>query len=258
MTTRASPVAEINRDYFDAAYCRRSRLAEFGRIRLSFDQQYKLKVNWHVLGNPRYLASGRAIRRVLEVGFGFGLMLQKFRSDVSLCGTEISEHAVSRLSALFAREGRSASLCVNDSCSAFPFHGPFDVIVCSHVLEHVGDDTALLETFTSALAPDGVVLINVPINEQVADPKHVRRYDRRSLSESLERVGLEIVREFEADRWATVFAGRESRGLLQKAVRVLLALLPLSVGEGLADLCIRNCPYGQLAVIAKRRTFETR
>ena len=71
----------------------------------------------------------------------------------------------------------------------------FDVIYCSHVLEHVSDDRAALRELHRVLKPDGWALIMVPITAErtfedpsVTDPKererrfgqdnHVRRYGR--------------------------------------------------------------------------------
>jgi len=71
----------------------------------------------------------------------------------------------------------------------------FDVIYCSHVLEHVSDDRAALRELHRVLKPDGWALIMVPItadrtfeDPSVTDPKererrfgqdnHVRRYGR--------------------------------------------------------------------------------
>ena len=71
----------------------------------------------------------------------------------------------------------------------------FDVIYCSHVLEHVSDDRAALRELYRVLKPDGWALIMVPITAErtfedpsVTDPKererrfgqdnHVRRYGR--------------------------------------------------------------------------------
>ena len=71
----------------------------------------------------------------------------------------------------------------------------FDVIYCSHVLEHVSDDRAALRELLRVLKPDGWALIMVPITGEktfedpsVTDPRererlfgqdnHVRRYGR--------------------------------------------------------------------------------
>ena len=71
--------------------------------------------------------------------------------------------------------------------------GTFDVIYCSHVLEHVVDDRQAMRELCRVLAPGGWAMLNVPItaNETFEDPSvtdprerirqfgqknHVRRY----------------------------------------------------------------------------------
>jgi SAM-dependent methyltransferase len=71
--------------------------------------------------------------------------------------------------------------------------GAFDVVYCSHVLEHVDDDRRAMREFRRVLAPSGVALFLVPITAPetfedftITDPKdrllafgqddHVRRY----------------------------------------------------------------------------------
>lgn len=85
----------------------------------------------------------------------------------------------------------------------------FDVILCSHVLEHVEDDQAALQEFRRVLNPGGWAAIMVPYNEHSLtdeDPSvaseaerekrfgqadHVRYYGR-DLVERLERAGLRV------------------------------------------------------------------
>ena len=43
----------------------------------------------------------------------------------------------------------------------------FDVIYCSHVLEHVTDDRQAMREFHRTLKPDGWAILNVPITTEV-------------------------------------------------------------------------------------------
>jgi len=84
----------------------------------------------------------------------------------------------------------------------------FDVIYCSHVLEHVSDDRAALRELHRVLKPGGWALIMVPISAErtfedpsITDPKererrfgqdnHVRRYGRDFVGR-LQETGFDV------------------------------------------------------------------
>ncbi len=86
----------------------------------------------------------------------------------------------------------------------------FDVIICSHVLEHVPDDTKAMREIHRVLKADGWAILNVPVNEKRAktfedvtinDPKkqlelfgqpdHVRIYGRDYV-DRLKQTGFKI------------------------------------------------------------------
>lgn len=86
--------------------------------------------------------------------------------------------------------------------------GAFDVVYCSHVLEHVDDDLAAMREFRRVLAPAGLALFLVPItaaetfeDPTITDPRdrllafgqndHVRRYGP-DFVERLEQAGFRV------------------------------------------------------------------
>ena len=88
--------------------------------------------------------------------------------------------------------------------------GTFDVIYCSHVLEHVVDDRQAMRELCRVLAPGGWAMLNVPItaNETFEDPSvtdprerirqfgqkdHVRRYGPDYM-DRLTAAGFEVTR----------------------------------------------------------------
>ena len=90
----------------------------------------------------------------------------------------------------------------------------FDVIICNHVMEHVGDDVAAMREVHRVLKPDGWALLQVPIalvlNETIEDPAattdsdrierfgqedHVRLYARQDYIKRLESAGFKVQAE---------------------------------------------------------------
>lgn len=103
--------------------------------------------------------------------------------------------------------------------TAMPFaDDSFDLILCSHVLEHVPDDRTAMKELHRVLAPGGMALLMVPVDmaravtdedPTVTDPKeriarfgqfdHVRQYGR-DYADRLRSVGFTVVEDALAER----------------------------------------------------------
>lgn len=99
-------------------------------------------------------------KKVLDIGFGTGdILLSLAKKKADCYGIEITGSAIEYLNSispynlhLFIRE--------NDQ---LPFKGDFfDIIVCSHVLEHIEDDKKELAEICRVLKSDGLVVLGVP------------------------------------------------------------------------------------------------
>ncbi|MFP4002364.1 MAG: methyltransferase domain-containing protein [Alphaproteobacteria bacterium] len=97
------------------------------------------------------------------------------------------------------------------NCTSLPFEDEsFDLVLCSHVLEHIPDDRAAMSEFHRVLAPGGRAILQVPLaldrletdeDSQVTSPRarefrfcqwdHVRLYGR-DYAARLERAGFEL------------------------------------------------------------------
>jgi SAM-dependent methyltransferase len=141
--------------------------------------------------------------------------------------------------------------------------GSFDVIYCSHVLEHVSDDARAMGELCRVLAPEGWAILQVPIWDQATDedPRvrkasertrrfgqhdHVRRYGRdypdrlaqagfRVLVDPYpRRIGLDCVERFGLTLQEEIHIVRKNPGKRPGTVRRLLTELverPPAAGE---------------------------
>jgi len=72
-----------------------------------------------------------------------------------------------------------------------------DIIIALNVLEHIQDDISALRQIHRILKPGGIVIIEVPANQDLYDfydaqLKHFRRYSIEELSNKVKRSGFEI------------------------------------------------------------------
>jgi SAM-dependent methyltransferase len=89
----------------------------------------------------------------------------------------------------------------------------FDIVLCSHVLEHVSDDRRAMRELHRILRPDGLAIVMVPLVHRVEETNedtaidtpalrwkyfgsddHVRQYGKRDFADRLAAAGLAVER----------------------------------------------------------------
>jgi 2-polyprenyl-3-methyl-5-hydroxy-6-metoxy-1,4-benzoquinol methylase len=146
--------------------------------------------------NIRRLAKGR----VLDVGCGIGRCLEFVRPRGIGIDPNSSAVSVCRSRALEAyTPDEFDRRFIND-------RPVFDSLLCSHVLEHLDEDTGvdLIVRYLPWLRTDGrIVMITPQERGQRSDPTHVRFMDRESLTTLATRAGLRVedVSSFPLPRW---------------------------------------------------------
>ncbi len=137
---------------------------------------------------PRYLLASTLATglRVLDLGCGAGYGAQLLsRSASSVLGVdpaaEAIEHAAARYGApnLRFRLGTAATLRATDD-------GPFDLVACFEVLEHIGleDQRSLLADVASLLSPTGILLVSTPqrsVYHEESGPGFVNEFHVREM-----------------------------------------------------------------------------
>jgi SAM-dependent methyltransferase len=132
-----------------------------------------------------------------EIGCGTGFVLEGLaRAQPHLKLTGIDPylqglaHAAKRLPGVHLRQGE---------VSAASSLGPFDVVGCFDVLEHIPDDQRAVQELALALRPGGGLILTVPQHPSLwsaADEigHHQRRYTRARLLHRLEGAGMVCLR----------------------------------------------------------------
>jgi SAM-dependent methyltransferase len=141
-------------------------------------------------------------RRVLDVGCGQGELLQALARALpgaTISGADVSEQSI----ADSRRRNPGFDLFTLDLCDpSFESRhreriGAFDLVVCSEVVEHVGDDARAVQRLRSLLAPGGRLIVTVPGGRMSRFDRaigHHRHYRPAELDRVLRGAGLEVDR----------------------------------------------------------------
>jgi SAM-dependent methyltransferase len=124
------------------------------------------------------------LQSFLEVGCGTGCVLGAVEAAFPAAAAAGSEAHVAGLRYAARRLAR-ASLLQMDAAN-IPFRDEFDAIGCFDVLEHIADDSRVLQQCFLAVRPGGGVVLTVPQHPSLwsaADEYagHVRRYTRAGI-----------------------------------------------------------------------------
>jgi len=152
----------------------------------SFDDIKKLGLIYHNL----ITGAGVAGKNVLEVGCNTGFILSGLSQlGYRVTGTDLSETAV-----CFAREYYGLNSIYLSEFPPEETVGSFDVLLASHVIEHVLDPKAFIDQCTRFLKPGGICIIRTPNVDSIGirtfrshypvfcPPIHLNYFSARTLS----------------------------------------------------------------------------
>jgi len=106
--------------------------------------------------------------RVLEVGPGHGLMLYLALTEFGCReahGWDLSEVSLEQTRAALTLLGHAneAHFAIQDMHKVEPSGEPFDLLILSHILEHLEDPVGALQRMRPVLGKTGLIFINVPL-----------------------------------------------------------------------------------------------
>lgn len=135
-----------------------------------------------------------AAASLLEIGCGTGNVLAAIAGRMLLSRLAASEaHAGALVYA--ARRAPGAELMQMDA-RHIPFRDEFDVVGAFDVIEHIDEDSRVLDEMFAACRPGGGIVLTVPQHEWLWSfrdefARHRRRYRRRDLLKKLAAAGFE-------------------------------------------------------------------
>ena len=162
----------------------------------------------------------RSVRRCLEIGcsFGYALDFSRHAFGWEILGVDPSPLAV-RGAAWLGIPVRHAYFDADLDLGP----EPFDLVLCSEILEHVAEPHSLLTAIHDRLSPDGLLVLSTPnvdivkqeteigmLARALSAGLHLILYDRNALALLLERAGFTHVAIEEAPETLRVFAAKSA------------------------------------------------
>lgn len=189
--------ADYDAAYFASVYGSASMTGEPKQTRID-------KARDRLLVRSAASASAKALSHcsVVDVGCGYGWLLDAFAGARRLCGSDISEHAVQMARTRHPeRDYRQADLQ-----AGAPFEGPFDIVLAVNLIEHLPEPQAGVKAIAQLCTRGSVVVVHLPVVENrisnwiyqrtyASDPTHVYRPDGRTVRTMFEEHGFSTVRE---------------------------------------------------------------
>ncbi|MDH5451951.1 MAG: class I SAM-dependent methyltransferase [Paracoccaceae bacterium] len=145
----------------------------------------------------RLSARLRGRDRVLEVGSGHGLMLFLALRDLGMSEAvawDLSEVSLEQTREALALLGMAdrAQLVVQDMHQAQPQDKPFDLVILSHLLEHLDDPVDALQRLKGVVAKGGFLFVNIPLNAPMPDHLILLRTPEEAM-EIIEKGGFRVL-----------------------------------------------------------------
>jgi SAM-dependent methyltransferase len=165
----------------------------FRRLRwlFRFDCRYRILIMEQLFARRGIPFEGL---KVFELGFGTGYLLKRFDWSCAIHGCELSPQAVEQLKIRSGMERyRELKLvCAGPEGEAVFPDRDYDLVIASHVLEHVPDDEETLRRLAEHTRPGGYGLFFVPLERpNCSRSHHERTYSRPGFAPLLERCGFE-------------------------------------------------------------------
>lgn len=171
----------INRLYYEKLYA-----DPFERY--SFEVRSKTKIFKSLQSQQKDTLKGK---KALDIGFGSGdILLAMSRQGADCYGVEIAGVATTSL-----KKQCPSFHIIEASAASLPFKSDFfDIVVCSHVLEHENNEAATVKNMIRVLKPEGIIFLGVPAIASGETELHARLYNLATIQKLAEALRLEILR----------------------------------------------------------------
>jgi 2-polyprenyl-3-methyl-5-hydroxy-6-metoxy-1,4-benzoquinol methylase len=139
---------------------------------------------------------------VIDIGCGYGWLLDYFDQAKVVCGSDISEHALE----LARKRSPKRNYQYGDIQEKINFDFEFDLVLAINVIEHLTQPEQAIKNIGASLRPGGLAIVHLPtINNSFnkweykylydSDPTHIYRPKGKQISKMFQSHGMKPVRE---------------------------------------------------------------
>lgn len=183
---------------FKTAYRgRQSALHHMAYMRMS-----KVLLSQQILHQAGIELAGKSL---FDYGFGAGTFFRYCPLNTQLFGVEMDPVTVEEVGRMLARRGHPKVTLASIDPEHWATHPllqqSYDVVICSHVLEHLPDPVDVLRRLKECLNPDGALVVLLPLNERRPNPHHIHTVDHGQIADWLQASALRMICYQEADPW---------------------------------------------------------
>jgi SAM-dependent methyltransferase len=179
-------------------------------LTLIYNSLYLYDVHKLIIGEKKYRALGLmktihrylpSSKKILEIGCNYGYLLEELKKKYNVFGIELDENAVS-----YCQQKNLKVVQDNIEHFAKTTDKKFDLIIMSHVFEHLLNPDEVLANLRKILSKEGQVLILVPNSKSFTAktfkkywgwwqvPVHINHFNRNSLTLLLDKCNFQTIK----------------------------------------------------------------
>jgi 2-polyprenyl-3-methyl-5-hydroxy-6-metoxy-1,4-benzoquinol methylase len=142
-------------------------------------------------------------KSVFDYGFGAGTLFRYLPTNSQIYGVEMDQHNVDEVRSMLRERGHRSVDLEPIEIATWESHrllgAQYDLVVCSHVLEHLPDPAYFLGRLRQCLRPGGFFLGLVPINELKENPFHEWQVTEAMIRQWAAQSGMSVTHYLESD-----------------------------------------------------------
>lgn len=186
-----------SKDYFAHLYGAKDELGNPSQTKID-----KLRDGLLVKLFNRYSQTKLNEASVIDIGCGYGWLLDYFDEAKLICGSDISEHAIE----IAQKRKPERYYKVADIQNGVAFDNKFDLVLAINVIEHLTKPEEGIKAICQALKPGGLALVHLPtINNKFnkweykylyeSDPTHIYRPKGKEIRKMFEANSMKTLRD---------------------------------------------------------------